>query len=241
LSGPRVTSGEDSKQDYQTPADLMAAVAGRFGPVQFDLAAHAGNTQHARYFAPTEFVTEGTLEDVEQTPGEGQIVQLFTNSKKTKPKLNKKKQCLYEKHVPNVDPAAYALDAFAHAWAPLSVKFGAPDGGRGLLWLNCEFGDVTPWSERCLKEMRDGANVVLLTPAVMANWFRDHIAGRADTYFLSGRVCFDGKNVFPKDCMVSHFHPGARGRVALWDWKKDEFVTSGLWLPADARKDLEAA
>lgn len=212
----------------------MAAVAKRFGPVQFDLAAHAGNAQHARYFAPTEFVTTGLLEVfglTENDPIPPDVVHIKTT----------KKSRIFERRVKNIDPAAYALDAFAYPWAPLSAKFSAPDGGLGLLWLNCEFGDVTPWSERCLREMGDGANITLLTPAVMANWFRDHIAGRADTYFLSGRVCFDGKNVFPKDCMVSHFHPGAEGRVALWDWKRDEILTSGLWLTADARKELEAA
>jgi hypothetical protein len=43
--GARVSSGKDSKQDYCTPADFMAAVVGRFGPITFDLAARD-------YFAP---------------------------------------------------------------------------------------------------------------------------------------------------------------------------------------------
>ncbi len=52
MSGARVSSGPDSKQDYKTPADFMEAVIARFGPITFDLAAHAGNTQSPNYFAP---------------------------------------------------------------------------------------------------------------------------------------------------------------------------------------------
>jgi hypothetical protein len=52
MGGARISSGSDSKQDYQTPADFMAAVFARFGPITFDLAAHAGNAQSPHYFAP---------------------------------------------------------------------------------------------------------------------------------------------------------------------------------------------
>lgn len=40
-----------SKQDYRTPADFMAAVTARFGPISFDLAALAENTQHKNFFS----------------------------------------------------------------------------------------------------------------------------------------------------------------------------------------------
>jgi hypothetical protein len=52
ISGTRVTSGKDSKQDYATPADFMSAVKKRFGPISFDLAAHNHNRKHDNYFAP---------------------------------------------------------------------------------------------------------------------------------------------------------------------------------------------
>ena len=129
MSGPRVTSGTESKQDYATPDQLIGIVAKRFGPISFDLAAHSGNKKHPRYFAP--------------------------------------------------------------------------------------------WADRCLSEMRDGANITLLTPMTTANWFRDNIAGEADAYPLSGRLSFDGKNVFPKDCLVSRYSPDSNGDFFLWDWQKD--------------------
>ena len=50
--GARISTGRDSKQDYESPGDFMEAVVGRFGPITFDLAAHAGNTQSQSYFAP---------------------------------------------------------------------------------------------------------------------------------------------------------------------------------------------
>lgn len=46
-----VSSGKDSKQDYQTPKNFIQAVENRFGKISFDLAASAHNTQHERYFA----------------------------------------------------------------------------------------------------------------------------------------------------------------------------------------------
>lgn len=229
MGGPRITSGKDSQQDQATPSDFMAAIHHRFGPVQFDLAAHAGNAKHTRYFAPKEFVHTGTLPQLFEH--KGVLVPLFKDKKRTKPKLNDDKEPLFERRAPNIDPHAWALDAFAHPWADLSDKFSAPDGGPGLLWLNCEFGDVEPWAARCLAEMREGANITLLTPMVIANWFVDHIAGRADSYPLKGRLCFDGKHPFPKDCMVSHFHPGATGRIAVWDWQADRLCTDGAWAP----------
>lgn len=52
MGGARISSGSDSKQDYKTQSDLMAAITGRFGPITFDLAALAANAQSPNYFAP---------------------------------------------------------------------------------------------------------------------------------------------------------------------------------------------
>ena len=52
MGGARISSGSDSKQDYKTQVDLMAAITKRFGPITFDLAAHAANKQSPNYFAP---------------------------------------------------------------------------------------------------------------------------------------------------------------------------------------------
>lgn len=225
MSGPRVTSGTDSKQDYQTQAEFIAAIVKRYGPISFDLAAHAGNKQHARYFAPTHFTR--TIETKEAIPAE-QRGELRDGVWLNFLKYDKKKDLyIYEERTRNDDPEAYGKDAFAHGWADLSKKFGGEHpSGRALLWLNCEFNDAARWAERCLYAGQRGANIVLLTPMTTSNWYRDFIAGRADVDELSGRISFDGKNAFPKDCMVSHFSPDMRGRRAFWDWNDDRVITS---------------
>lgn len=50
-TGPTINKGK-SKQDYQTPADFMAAVKLRYGDIAFDLAAHSENTQALAWFGP---------------------------------------------------------------------------------------------------------------------------------------------------------------------------------------------
>jgi phage N-6-adenine-methyltransferase len=53
MSGAAFHAGS-SKQDYGTPADFMAAVTERFGPIHFDLAAHTRNTKAKRFFTVHE-------------------------------------------------------------------------------------------------------------------------------------------------------------------------------------------
>lgn len=229
MSGPRVTSGEDSKQDYATPADFMAAVEQRFGKVQFDLAAHRLNKQHERYFAPLRFIetydpkkhdaeaTVNRLVDSGADPNEAVPQVAFAAARSDKTKLS----------IKNIDPDCFAYDAFAFDWASISDKFRSPTGGPGLLWNNCEFSDVGPWAKKHATCGPRGANSLLLTPSVTgANWSTDHVFAKADVYLLKGRLMFDGKNVFPKDCMLSSYSPNATGACHVWDWKRDVLVHS---------------
>lgn len=245
MSGPRVTSGEDSKQDYATPADFIAAVERRFGTIQFDLAAHRGNHQHERYFAPAVFIEKfdpakqsGTAliadlihRGADPMEAEASVRSALTGNKKTTVRAT------------NVDPDAFALDAFVQDWSAISRRFANADGSPGLNWLNCQFDSSGDWAARCGREMDRGANTTLLTPAVTgANWSTDHVFGKADVYLLKGRLMFDGKNVFPKDCMLSHYHTGATGGIRLWDWKRDVIVrewadTSRIAASQEARFD----
>lgn len=222
--GPRVTTGEDSKQDYATPLELIAAVEKRFGKVVFDLAAHSENTKHERYFAPREFVEVGTADKL------GILINGALPDGVKLLKADPKKGNLYERRTPNQDLKAYGFDSFAHQWAPLSEKFKQPDGRPGVLWLNCEFADIPPWQEKCGAEGELGANIVSIMPAMVgANWARDLVFPFGDVYFLNGRVSFDGKNVYPKDCMIAHYHPEVRKRgpfVHVWKWREDVIVRS---------------
>ena len=49
-SGPRVTTGRGSKQDYQTPWEFIRAVESRFGKFEWDLAADDQNHKAPKYF-----------------------------------------------------------------------------------------------------------------------------------------------------------------------------------------------
>lgn len=248
MGGPRVTSGADSKQDYSTQSDFLASVEQRFGPIQFDLAAHAANNKHERYFAPPVLtkkkldITTLTAPEprrlflesmVRQGAEEAEVLERLITLEDRLAKFgeaevdgrnNKEVDFL----VTNRDKKAYEFDALSdrNSWAAISQKFRSPKGGPGLLWLNCEFSDIEPWASKGVDESRKGGNTLLLTPVAISNWFRDLCAGVADVYLLSGRLCFDGKNVFPKDCMLSHFHPAATGMIAIWNWRKDLIMKS---------------
>lgn len=238
MGGPRITTGDDSKQDYSTPDDFLGAVTRRFGPIQFDLAAHKLNAKHERYFAPKNFIEKfdriPTLDDG-YTPDRKKLDKYLETAvaslvRRGARELEARTEVarVVEKNekiayvVKNHDEGAYAFDAFAHSWADLSNTFRSPGGGPGLLWLNCEFGDIDPWADRFKMESKKGANGLLLTPAAVgSNWFRDKVSGFSDDYLLNGRLCFDGKNVFPKDCVLSHFHSNAKGDMYIWEWRKN--------------------
>ena len=216
MSGPSVST-EDSRQDYTTPNEFMVAVSKRFGPISFDLAAHAGNAKHERYFAPEFFFEIGTAEELRIDKHKLPLGVSF--------KRKSKKGDVYERKTKNVDEKAYGIDAFNHSWADLSKKFGEEHpSGKALLWLNCEWANSDHWSERCKREADEGANILLLTHIAISNWYAHNVAGIADVNHLLGRMSFDGKNVYPKDCMLSWYSPKSTGSINLWDWRRNEII-----------------
>jgi hypothetical protein len=233
MSGPRVSTGEDSKQDYGTPREFLDACEKRFGPIIFDLAAHRGNKKHARYFAPSVFTEKYDPE--KKFNSDDVIASLIARGAKEHEARAVVKGAVgrgikTEIKVRNYDPEAHGYDAFSHSWASLYKHFNSldrKDKRPGVLWLNCEFSDIEPWADRCRQEGELGANILLLTPsAAGSNWTRDQVAVHADIYDLNGRMSFDGKNVYPKDCMLSHYHPGAAGDRHIWQWSKDKLWVS---------------
>lgn len=176
MTGARVSSGSDSKQDYATPADFMAAVVARFRAIAFDLAADEANTKAAFYYCAPDTV-----------------------------------------FVPfpwRAFPKCVGVDALAHDWNETAAEFGGP------LFLNPPFADIAPWARKCAASRE--AEILFLVPAsVGSNWFRDHVFGRADVYFLNGRLCFDGKGLYPKDCILAHFRRDASRSIFIWSWRTD--------------------
>lgn len=92
---------------------------------------------------------------------------------------------------------------------------------RAKLWLNPPFADIAPWAEKCLRTSSedDLTTIVMLTPAsIGANWFRDHVHGKALVLGLNGRLTFKGTDApYPKDCMLSVF--GVPPGFNVWNWR----------------------
>ncbi len=149
-----------SKQDYATPPEFIEAVERRFGPIAFDLAAHAGNAKAAQWYGP----------------------------------------------------GGVAEDALSEDWTKL----------EGNLWLNPEFANIAPWAAKCAESRGfrwDTRRIFLLTPAsVGAVWFSEYVHGHALVLGLVGRLCFDGKSPYPKDCILSVF--GEAPGFDVWVWRK---------------------
>jgi phage N-6-adenine-methyltransferase len=91
------------------------------------------------------------------------------------------------------------------------------------LWLNPPFGNIAPWAEKCAlstinsRFTRDRRIFFLVPAAVGSRWFERYVQPYAHVYFLRDRICFDGKYVYPKDCLLAVYgeHPGSE----FWKWK----------------------
>jgi hypothetical protein len=243
MMGARVSTGKDSKQDYRTPDDLFEVVNRRFGPVIFDLAAHAANKRHPRYFAPKEFVEpldkEISLKDFRElvntlcergvSKEDADKLLALQQAKEARVANAIESPRADEICMKNSDKEAYGFDAFNQDWAKLSThsEWREERLGPGLLWLNPPFSEISPWAERCTSEARRGAYIALLTPAAVgANWFVRHMAPEADVYLLNGRPSFIPGQAYNKDCMLALYgpRPFTQGKIALWDWRKDSIL-----------------
>jgi phage N-6-adenine-methyltransferase len=150
---PKQAPGK-SKQDYETPSELLRAVERRFGRLHVDLAARPDNAKAPRFVTP--------------------------------------------------ERDSLKVDWSAEFW-----------GSR--CWLNPEFADIAPWAAKCSTSR--GLHIFLLTPAsIGANWFAEHVHGKAVVLGLSPRLTFVGaSDPYPKDCMLSIFGFGVAG-FDVWRW-----------------------
>jgi phage N-6-adenine-methyltransferase len=94
-------------------------------------------------------------------------------------------------------------------------------------WLNPPFGYIDPWAAKCAEYARSRAypksrpgRLFFLTPAsVGANWFAEHVWKKALVIALQGRLSFDGKAPYPKDCILSCY--GMAPGFEVWDWRRE--------------------
>lgn len=156
MSGAAHHRGE-SKQDYATPPEFIAAVKRRFGIRDFDhdLAASLENAKALRFFSE-------------------------------------------------------AVDSLAQDWSAL----------RGDLWLNPPFANIAPWARKCAESgcSIDRRIFFLVPAAVGSNWHAQHVDGHALVLLLNGRISFDGKGPYPKDCCLAIY--GAAPGYEVWRWKE---------------------
>ena len=57
----------------------------------------------------------------------------------------------------------------------------------------------------------------LVPAAVGSNWFRGYVHKKALVLFLNGRLSFDGKAPYPKDCLLAVY--GVKAGYDVWKWK----------------------
>lgn len=90
----------------------------------------------------------------------------------------------------------------------------------GNLWLNPPFSDIAPWANKCARNCNPRSTILFLTPAsIGSNWFCENVYNHALVLALSPRLCFDGKNPFPKDCILSVFSSKITPGFECWRWK----------------------
>lgn len=107
---------------------------------------------------------------------------------------------------------------FSEAQNSLAQDWHSLSDGVANLWLNPPFDNISPWALKCAEEGQRGARILFLTPAsIGANWFAKHVHNKALVLALNGRICFDGKNPYPKDCILSCYGFGVTG-FNVWGW-----------------------
>lgn len=131
-----------------------------------------------------------------------------------------------------IDLAAHAGNTQAKSWfGPGSDSytdaFKAPSWARycrhGWGWLNPEFANIDPWARRCAATADEGGSVAFLVPAgVGANWYRDHVDGKALVLALNGRLAFIPDQpdwLYPKDCILALYSPLVPAGFEIWSWR----------------------
>lgn len=92
---------------------------------------------------------------------------------------------------------------------------------KGWSWLNPPFSQIAPWVERCAYEKTAyGASIAVLVPAsVGANWWKEHVHGKAFALFLNGRITFVGEaDPYIKDCTLLLYSPLIQPGYDVWSW-----------------------
>jgi hypothetical protein len=86
-----------------------------------------------------------------------------------------------------------------------------------LLWLNPPFENIAPWARKCADSCDKGAKIAFLVPAsIGSEWFAKYVYNKSFVLALRPRLSFDGKNPYPKDCILCIY--GESPGFNLWKW-----------------------
>ena len=91
----------------------------------------------------------------------------------------------------------------------------------GVNWLNCPFGNVAQWAEKCAVHRDCPQWTLLLVPAsVGSQWFSKHCLGQAHVMALRQRITFVGQTQpYPRDLMLCAYGFSVFG-FESWSWAK---------------------
>lgn len=124
---------------------------------------------------------------------------------------------------PDWDLAAYddGSNSVAPNWyGPSSDSLSCLWGrSNGRCFLNPPFSHIAPWAKKCSESE---CPILFLVPAsVGSEWFAKYVDGIAYVMFLRGRLSFDGKGPFPKDCLLAGYNLGEpyKPGYEVWDWR----------------------
>lgn len=90
---------------------------------------------------------------------------------------------------------------------------------KGVSFCNPPYADLAPWAEKLLTVRDRRGWTLLLTPAAVGSeWIAQHALDKLLVLLLAPRLCFDGKNPYPKDLVLICAGFSVRG-IDRWRWK----------------------
>jgi site-specific DNA-methyltransferase (adenine-specific) len=94
---------------------------------------------------------------------------------------------------------------------------------QGWSWCNPPFANIENWVSKAVMESKKGANIMMLIPSsVGANWWKEHVDGKAYVIHLNGRLTFKGCTTpYPTDCSLLIYTPWRALGSEVWDWRNN--------------------
>jgi site-specific DNA-methyltransferase (adenine-specific) len=108
----------------------------------------------------------------------------------------------------DLDPAATPANAKCPKYFT-KKEHGLKRKWKGKVWLNPPYSEIDLWLQKARASAEQGALVVCLVPVWTDRpWWHEHVEGKAEVHFLTGRVKFVGaKGTAPFASAVIIYRP----------------------------------